>query len=605
MRARGLRIFLGIGVLSALVSAACSGDDAPPPAAASTGGAETGTGGLPKGGSGGSKSGGAGGTAASESGGSSGSGTDASALDASPPDASGDGSNVLSGDTVGPQGGTLIFENGNVTFAFPPGAVAKDVKITVAAATPEPTRWPAIPGTEFDFGPEGTTFAKPVRVTIRYATLPDHVDPAMLAIAKGVGAQWQPVHSASNATAKTVTGDLTGFSPHGVVNLGFATIERNCGLTGIGEVWCWGDMWSVDTTKFLEPTKVSDNITFSGYDSFADHRKLSASRGMACGVSTIGELWCAGGDGASSFFPSGLPPVAEAPGYTFDEVSIWGSEICAITTPRVDDGGDPTSEAYCWGDNTRGQLGVGTPTAQTSRSTTPLKVQGNLDFLHIAAGGQFACGITKDGFTYCWGDETYGQVGRGRGDYAGIPTQLFITLPGQSAMPLTLVSISAGATHACGIDSAGRAICWGDNFNGQIGDGTAGTGITTDPNQVKLPTAVPGYSWFRLEAGGSHTCGVTSAARTYCWGQSVYVGDGRTTPVPSTDQKQTTPVEVVDQSFFTLAAGPEWTCGMTTSGAAYCWGDNAYGELGIGMATPGTARYHTRPEKLKTTVLVP
>jgi alpha-tubulin suppressor-like RCC1 family protein len=69
--------------------------------------------------------------------------------------------------------------------------------------------------------------------------------------------------------------------------------------------------------------------------------------------------------------------------------------------------------------------------------------------------------------------------------------------------------------------------------------------------------------------------------------------------------KQTTPVEVVDQSFFTLAGGPDWSCGMTTSGGAYCWGDNSFGELGIGMATPGTARYHTRPEKVKVTGLVP
>jgi hypothetical protein len=514
------------------------------------------------------------------------------------------------GDSVGPQGGTLTFENGAVTFEFPPGAVDAPVTITVTPSAREPKRRIAIPGTEFTFGPEGITFAKPVRLTMRYAALPNAVDPSMLAIAKGVGAQWKPIHSASDASAKTITAELSGFSPYGVVNLGFVNIERGCGLTGIGEIWCWGNSWSKDPTQFLEPTKVSGNVTFAGYDSLADHRKLATTEGGACGISTSGELWCGGGGGGAVYASGGLPMVLAAPGHKFAEVSLFEGEVCGIEAPDSSDGGSSDGgdahAAYCWGDDSRGGLGIGNLTlGQQSFYKTPMKVLGGLDFLHIGVGGGFACGITTSGFTYCWGDETEGQCGRGKGNYTGVPVQVSIQLPGQAQpMPLTLVSISVGGGHACGIDSAGRGVCWGNNSYGQIGDGSPVTGISSDPNLIKLPTAIPGYSWFRLEAGTGNTCGVTGAARTYCWGDVHRLGDGRSI---SSGQPfgVSTPVEVVDESFFTLALDVNATCGMTTSGSAYCWGDNSHGSLGIGVADPIAMATHTRPEQVKVMGLLP
>jgi alpha-tubulin suppressor-like RCC1 family protein len=302
--------------------------------------------------------------------------------------------------------------------------------------------------------------------------------------------------------------------------------------------------------------------------------------------------------------------VLAAPGHKFAEVSLFGGEICGIEAPDASDegssdGGDPNA-AYCWGDDTRGGLGIGNLSlGQQSFYKTPMKVLGGLDFLHIGVGGEFACGITTDGFTYCWGDESEGQCGRGKGDYTGVPVQVFIqpSAPAQP-MPLTLVSISVGGGHACGIDSAGRGICWGDNTDGQIGDGSPVTGISPDPNGIKLPTAIPGYSWIRLEAGPGSTCGVASAARTYCWGDVQRLGDGRTLS-SGPPFGVSTPVEVVDESFFTLALDVYATCGMTTSGSAYGWGDNLHGSLGIGSADPSAMAIHTRPESVKVTGLLP
>lgn len=588
----GLRGFCGLVVAACVGS--CSGDDAAPPGATGTGGASDGGSSGSAGAGGTQQTGGAAGTGGSPRG-----GADSSAGGASQPDASTDGSTSLAGDTVGPNGGTLTFAGGGVVFEFPAGAVDHDLKITVTPATAEPTRASSIPGTEYVFGPEGTTFAKPVKVTIHYATLPSHVDPNLLAVAKGVGAQWQPYHSTTDTTAHTVTASIQGFSPYGLVNIGFVVLERGCGLTGIGEVWCWGYGWMSNGADAVEPMKASGNVAFAGYDSLANHRKLASENGVFCAVSTIGETWCAGGDVStlSSVVGATLPP-AKVPGnHRFMEIGIGANSICAIDEDARDGGQGPADGGQggpilCWGNNDRGQLGVAPTTI--SRTQTPTYIDGGLNFLHVAVGGNFACGITTDDLTYCWGDEAFGQLGRGQGNFSATPV-----LVSKQGTPLSLTYITAGTTHACGVDSTGTAVCWGDNNNGQIGDGTAGTGTTTDPNQIKLPTAIPGFSWFRLEAGGDVTCGVTSSARTYCWGQAQRTADGKThTPA----DKQATPSEVVAQSFFSLGLAPDASCGLTTSGGAYCWGGNQSGELGIGSED---RLMHTTPEAVKVTGLMP
>jgi alpha-tubulin suppressor-like RCC1 family protein/serine/threonine protein kinase len=149
------------------------------------------------------------------------------------------------------------------------------------------------------------------------------------------------------------------------------------------------------------------------------------------------------------------------------------------------------------------------------------------------------------------------------------------------AFPAERGSIAAGMTHSCMLDGDGRALCWGGNESGQLGDGSVSARAT--------PAPIAGDFRFAFVAsGGTHTCGVSKDGDGYCWGanQMGQLGDGTTTP-------RSAPVRVAGSaSFRIIRAGRQHSCGLTASGAVLCWGSNQRGQLGDGTrggrATPST-----------------
>jgi alpha-tubulin suppressor-like RCC1 family protein len=133
-------------------------------------------------------------------------------------------------------------------------------------------------------------------------------------------------------------------------------------------------------------------------------------------------------------------------------------------------------------------------------------------------------------------------------------------------------SVSAGMYHACGVRVGGAAYCWGIDEQGELGNGVVG-------ESSQVPTPVSGELTFKfVSAGGyAHTCGITTTGAAFCWGGNQYgqLGNGGTAKSPS-------PVPVSGAlTFATISSGLTQTCGVTTDGAIYCWGSNESGELGI------------------------
>jgi alpha-tubulin suppressor-like RCC1 family protein len=154
----------------------------------------------------------------------------------------------------------------------------------------------------------------------------------------------------------------------------------------------------------------------------------------------------------------------------------------------------------------------------------PFPVQTGLLFRRIDAGFFHTCGVTTGDRAYCWGYNINGQLGDGT---SGSPR----ATPAPVAGELRFNSVSAAVFHTCGVTLAGRGFCWGENGQGQLGDGTTTTRLS--------PTALGGdLSLVQLSAGDSFGCAVAGAGRAYCWGDNYagQIGDGSQTrrllPVP-------------------------------------------------------------------------
>jgi len=138
------------------------------------------------------------------------------------------------------------------------------------------------------------------------------------------------------------------------------------------------------------------------------------------------------------------------------------------------------------------------------------------------------------------------------------------------------ISVSAGSEHSCAISNWGKAYCWGLGDNGQLGIG-ANPGDDF-PLAVDISTISGKISWMQISSGMEHSCGVTSDNSAYCWGQQQY---GKLGNDLAAIEDIESPVLVLGSKAFTkVVAGYSSTCGLTTVGKIWCWGNDAKGQLG-------------------------
>jgi alpha-tubulin suppressor-like RCC1 family protein len=143
-----------------------------------------------------------------------------------------------------------------------------------------------------------------------------------------------------------------------------------------------------------------------------------------------------------------------------------------------------------------------------------------------------------------------------------------------------LATLDVGVLHTCGTSPAGAGWCWGRNDRGQLGVGEAGP-----PRDVPAPVA-GGLSFAAVRGGDNHTCALTTDAEPRCWGWDTdgQRGDGQ---VGQRDTVAAPAPVVGGHAFASLVAGGSFTCALTSEGAAWCWGDNGNGQLGIGSTGAG------------------
>lgn len=249
-------------------------------------------------------------------------------------------------------------------------------------------------------------------------------------------------------------------------------------------------------------------------------------------------------------------PIVRTASDTSDRIvatTVGDEHACALSARDV---------AYCWGTSDSWLLGTEDPVMGATR------VAGDHRFKSVAAGGRFTCAVDIDGQAYCWGRGHKGELGAGAFfDASQVPQPV----SGEHRF----VSLVGGREHACALDRAGAAWCWGDNEVGQLGDSTT--------SYASRPVLVLGGQRFKLLGAGAEsntTCGVTFLDEGFCWGanESGQAGNGIT-------RSSMVPVRVKGLSNLrSIDAGADATCALTNAGAVYCWGDNTLGQLGAGYA---------------------
>ncbi len=298
---------------------------------------------------------------------------------------------------------------------------------------------------------------------------------------------------------------------------------------------------------------------------------LAADAGFyhSCGIDVHRALYCWGnntrgelGVTTPNYFTSVPTRVGNANDWT--DVSAAGASSGQGFTCGIRGG-----SLFCWGWNANGQLGVG----DTSSRSTPTQVGVGSDWEHVSAGGFHGCAIRADGALFCWGDNGGGQLGDGTNDPRLTPVQV------GTAKDWKVVA--AGGGHTCGIRANGALFCWGDNWGGALGDGTIENSRNT-PGQVGTATG-----WTAVGPGDTHTCAIRNGA-LYCFGENTSgeLGNGTSTSPEDPDHGNPNPTQVGTATDWTdIAGGAGASCGIRADNLLFCWGNGASGD---GSTTPYT-----------------
>jgi alpha-tubulin suppressor-like RCC1 family protein len=384
--------------------------------------------------------------------------------------------------------------------------------------------------------------------------------------------------------------------------------SNSCAVVGGTEVYCWGDdsasqlgvnvnTASSQTCPGFGPTTSgpcsTKPVQIVGVDQTA---AIATGFQFACAADGTVQCWGGNSDGqlgdGSTEQPRFNLPVEVSGIKTATAITTGSSsDACALVS---------RGKVYCWGNNTYGELGDGT----TTDRTTPVSASGISHAIAIAAGGRFTCAALSSGRVDCWGDNGTGALGSGT---ASAPQNCSGDPCSTTPAPVTginhAISVAAGNVQACALLSSGTVECWGDSEDGALGDGTTAGADACHSSSASeavpcstTPVQVAGITHAVVIAAGSdYNCAVLSGGAVDCWGDNYkgQLGQGTTVgpqtchgPLVGTSSCTATPVRVTRIRHVTaIAAAQSDLCALLSNGTVTCWGDNSFGQLGDGTTT--------------------
>lgn len=349
--------------------------------------------------------------------------------------------------------------------------------------------------------------------------------------------------------------------------------RHGCALEHDGSVWCFGENATGqlgDGTTSTTPTATPARVIEAGTGaSIGDASAIGAGHDWACAIRTGGTVWCWGNNGSGQLGDNTTTQSSAA----VQVVKAAGGALDGVVAVQ---GGecstcalDQGGEVWCWGCNGNGSLGDGTTTSRPAAAEV-LDAPAGAPFGNVSAlhvGGGHACVERGGGEVWCWGQNSNGQVGDNTTDAKLSP--VLSTFTG---------TVVTGRWHTCGVGTDTTVSCWGWGGHGRLANG-----VGWDPPDFLVPTPVattPGgmpLTGARSVAAGSLSCAVMIDGTARCWGDDQYgqTGVGGTgSPLPLLDGHGDHLGGIVK-----LWAQHTRACALLTTGSIVCWGRNAEGEL--------------------------
>jgi alpha-tubulin suppressor-like RCC1 family protein len=396
---------------------------------------------------------------------------------------------------------------------------------------------------------------------------------------------------------------LVGGAPTAAAGPGVATMSaggyHTCAVRTNGSVWCWGLAESGQlgdgTTGDGDFVRTRPVRVLRGSSALSGVTKVAVGTAFSCAVRGNGSVWCWGDASQGQLGNGQTGPGAQrtkavqvrrgSAGLTgVVHVAAGGAHACALRA---------NGSVYCWGSAGYGQVGDGTRGEGMGHvRSTAVRVRrgsGSLDEVTaITAGDSHTCALRNDGSVWCWGDASYGQLGDGSMGDGQSRTKATRVRRGSGYLT-TVSGIAAGAQHTCARRGDGTVWCWGYARVGQLGDGTTGSPtaqVRTRPVRVLRGSGVLSGAT-GIGAGAYHSCARGGNGSAWCWGNDSVgqLGDGTTGDSVTGARLKAVRVIRSSGSFAgvrKLAGGFFHTCALRMDATVWCWGANAYGQLGRG-----------------------
>ncbi|MFV8257430.1 hypothetical protein ACNQKP_06480 [Bdellovibrio bacteriovorus] len=386
---------------------------------------------------------------------------------------------------------------------------------------------------------------------------------------------WGKMGTGATATPVpiTITGlpnDIQTISVNGST---LADVRHGCGLTESGDVWCWGSNYrsrrgaSSGSVSWQSSNQVAMPVK-------AKKVKVATDSSCALGVDDNLYCWGVGLPSATNQYElteSYVPQRMDNFGETITDFQLGEIASCAITA---------STRIKCWGFNRFGEIGNGFwGDAYLAAAFSP--GQSSDTYLQVVAGLASTCALRSNKTVTCWGQNEEGQLGTNNRNSFTRP---------QFNLPITNIKkITGRFQHYCALSEVGAVYCWGLNSAGQIGNNTTTGERVLTPYQIPTtyPNATAGLpgNIKDISSGYNHSCAVTSSGGVLCWGNN---GGGESGHANiNVSYAYPTAVPNLTSGVESIYTGISNTCAVkanATTKEIYCWGYNANGIIGAGVA---------------------